>query len=815
MNYLNIITGVIITLVPIFSNAQTSSEISGSVRNAIDNKPIFGANVLIEGTTFGAATNESGQFIIRGVPAGEFTISAGVIGYDVRKQKITVGPTALSVFFSLYPRILEGENVVVSATRAISGKTPVAFSNVDSRTLTEKYSSQELPMLLDEIPSLYSYSYTGNGMGYSEIKIRGFDATRIAVTVNGVPLNDPEDHVTYFYDIADLTGNVQDIQVQRGVGNSLYGTAAIGGSVNILTKGADTEPGITLSGTSGSYNTRRLNFSYGTGIINNTYSTYGRFSKLETDGYRKDSGVDSWSYFLSGSRYDRDMTTTFNVFGGPLVAKFAWFGITEEQLEDEDERRTNFYSPSESNGFFGEQVDDFLQSHYQLLNDWKVSKNVRLENTFFHVKGDGFFQDYKFNRKSNEYNLVSVDATATRTDLVRKKNVDKSQWGWLPRLTYVKEPWSLTIGGELSLFNANHWGEVVWTKNNSATPPNNKYYSYETGKQSFTIYTHALYGIDENTDLMLDIQYQHIGSSFVQDTIGAYTNGYEYELNYDFLSPRIGINRKFSEGLSAFANFSIAKREPRDADIYDADDPFNPPLFKSNTDGELNFDDPLIGEETLYDYELGGRLRNSSGYVKLNLFWMDFRDEIVPTGLQDDIGLPVYFNAEKSIHRGIEVDAFWSLAAGLYFSGNLSLNDNYFVKYNEPLHDAEWTLIIFDRSDNQISGFPGYLGGFKVGYREKNVSSFLQARFVGRQYLDNSQTKKLSINSYRVLNFGVGYDFTSSKSQLPLVLQLNVNNILDSKYETHGAVDGTIDSRTAFFIPAALRNAYLTVTLKF
>ena len=152
------------------------------------------------------------------------------------------------------------------------------------------------------------------------------------------------------------------------------------------------------------------------------------------------------------------MTTTFNVFGGPLKATFAWNGITQEQLEDEDERRSNSYSPSKDNGFFDEQKDDFLQSHYQLLNDWKVSKNVRLENTFFHVKGDGFFQDYKFDRKPGEYNLVIADSAITRTDLVRKKNVDKSQWGWLPRLTYVKGSWSLTIGGALSLFEANHWG---------------------------------------------------------------------------------------------------------------------------------------------------------------------------------------------------------------------------------------------------------------------------------------------------------------------------------------------------------------------
>jgi len=812
MNILKIITGVIFILVPIYSNAQISSEISGSVRNAIDNEPIFGANVLIEGTMFGAATNESGQFTIRGVPAGEFTISAGVIGYEVRKQKITVGSTDISVVFSLFPRILEGENVVVSATRAISGKTPVAFSNVDSRTLAEKYSSQELPMLLDEIPSLYSYSNTGSGMGYSEIKIRGFDATRVAVTINNVPLNDPEDHVTYFYDIADLSGNVQDIQVQRGVGNSLYGTAAIGGSVNILTKGGGTEPGITLSGTSGSYNTRRFNFSFGTGYIENRYSAYGRFSKLRTDGYRNDSGVDAWSYFLSGSRYDRDMTTTFNVFGGPLIAKFAWFGITKDLLDDDDLRRSNFYSPSEFNGFFDDQVDDFLQSHYQLINDWRISDGTRFENTFFHVKGDGFFQDYKFDRNPREYKLAD---TSLSSDLIRRKNVDKWQYGWLPRITFSDLNSSLAFGGEFSFFGADHWGEVVWVKDNRGTLPDNRYYSYATGKNSYTLYAHLSQQLGDDTNLMLDAQFQHLSYDFDQEKRGAFTEGYQYSLNWNFFTPRIGINRKLAENTTAFVNFSVAKREPRDADIYDADDPYAVPRFELNPDDTPNFSKPLIGEETLYDYELGGAWRNSNAFLKLNLFYMDFRDEIVPTGQVDDIGLKLFYNADRSIHRGVEVDASWSFPSGLFLSGNLSLNDNYFVIYNEPLHDDEWKLIPFDRSGNKISGFPLYLGGLKVGYREKKVFSFLHARFVGRQYLDNSQTKELSIDSYRVLNFGIGYDFTKSESQLPLNLQLNVNNILDTKYETHGAVDGTINDRTAFFIPAALRNAYLTVTLKF
>jgi len=241
-----------------------------------------------------------------------------------------------------------------------------------------------------------------------------------------------------------------------------------------------------FSGTWGDYNTRRLNFSYGTGIVNNNYSAYGRFSKVETDGYRRDSGVDAWSYFLSGTRYDKDMSTTVNIFGGPIIAKFAWFGITKDELSDENSRRSNYYSPAGHNGFFKNQVDDFLQSHYQILNDYKMSDEVRIENTFFHVKGDGFFQDYKSSGDPFQYNLNDT----IPSDLIRKQIVDKSQWGWLPRATLSKEDWSLSVGGEFSFFNSDHFGEVVWTKEGNLSPPENRYYGYIQGEKIFFDYLH-------------------------------------------------------------------------------------------------------------------------------------------------------------------------------------------------------------------------------------------------------------------------------------------------------------------------------------
>ncbi|MDZ7291381.1 MAG: TonB-dependent receptor [candidate division KSB1 bacterium] len=791
----------------------SAGKISGKVYDASTGLPLVAANVIVEGTTQGTNTDQQGRFVLERLEPGRYKLIVSYVGYKRQTRSVEVGTSELWLEFGLVPTLISAQEVVVTALRAKEGETPVAFTNLSAETIREKNWGQEIPLLVNEVPGLYSYSQTGSGLGYSEVKIRGFDATRVAVTINNVPLNDPEDHTTYFYDLPDLTANVQDIQVQRGVGNSLYGAAAIGGSISILTQTAAESPAISLYSGFGSYNTQRLNFSFNSGIFGKQYSVYGRFSKLNSDGYRQDAWVKAWSTFLNASRYDRSMTTTFNVFTGPIRAHFAWLGITREDLQTN--RRLNYDSP-EFNGGHKDNVDDFLQTHYQLLNNWQINDKIGLQNTFFHVRGEGFFESFKANRKFSEYNLTPITrpdgSVINRTNLVRQKWVSKKQYGWIPRLTLEHGNGVLTAGGELSLYSSTHYGQIKWAQFlPEGVPPNHRYYEYNTDKVSGAVYVHEAFRFSDKLGLMADLQYQHHTYDFTQERIGAYADkGYNYTLNYNFLSPRVGAHYAVTPATNLFVNFSVARREPKDSDIYDADDPEVYPAFQ-RSGANINFDKPLIEPETLYDFELGLGFRKGNFEVKGNGYWMDFHNEIVPTGQVDEDGFIIFGNADRSVHRGVEITAAFKTNIGLTFSGNASFSDNKFLEYNELGYDENWNAVSFNRKNKTIAGFPNYLLNGRINYQLKNAEASLTLQRAGRQYLDNSQTKALSIDPYTVLNFSFRYNAGAVLGIQGLTFDAKVNNLLDELYETHGAVD----AGTAYFVPAAERNIFVGTSIEF
>ncbi len=723
--------------------------------------------------------------------------------------------------------VIEIEPVIVTDTRAVDRETPVAFTNISRKSIEQKYWAQEIPMLLDEVPGLYSYSLTGSGLGYSEVRIRGFDANHVAVSINGVPLNDPEDHATYFYDLPDLSANVEDIQVQRGVGSLLYGpVSSFGGSVNLVTRGRKEQKYLTFQSTIGSYNTRRYSTDFSTGEMDGTYSTYGRFAKIDSDGYRDRSWTHGWSYFLSGSRDDKNMQTTVSLFGGPIRAHFAWNGITREQLETD---RT--YNPYE----YEHAADDFLQQHYQIINEWRISDKVQLNNTLFHVNGEGFYESLKTRRKLSEYNLPSFSTsdpeflgeddryyaaedtdgdgnvdryTLKRTDLVRRKWVDKRQFGWLPRVRIQHGKGELAVGGELSLFDAEHFGEVLWAKYLSqAANPRNRYYTYNTDKISTSVFLQELYRLTKQVNLFGALQFQHhtFKLRLNAEDYPVYTP-YDYTIRYNFLMPRVGVNYNLNDAMQLFVSFSVARREPRDSDIHDADDPGSAPLFGTMDVANGVYEDPLVKPETLYDTELGMGYRKGRIGVMVNGYWMDFRDEIVPTGQLNDNDEPIFGNAPKSVHRGVELSLSAKLPASLTFSGHVSLSDNTFSEYTEYDYDANWKVVALDRSGNTIAGFPALLSNARLTYKCEGFYSSIQVRRVGRIYADHSESEEHSIDPYSVINLSVGYDL-SQRLGTPTSLNLHINNLLDTEYETYGATYGGV----SYYIPAAERSFYLVL----
>ncbi len=776
--------------------------IRGTIIHATDKTPITGANIVIASTNMGSSTNNDGEFAINNIPPGNYELIVNHIGFKVAKQNVNISTHDVQVSFTLYPRIIEGQQITVSALRAENRKSPVAFTDLTEKEIDDKYWAQEIPLLLNDVPGVYAYSYTGSGLGYSEVKMRGFDATRVGVTLNDVPLNDPLDHITYFYDLPDISANVQDIQVQRGVANSLYGTGALAGSVNIRTESAGNERYLRYTAGTGSYNTRKHTIAFGSGLVDNTYSFYGRFSKVKTDGYRDNSWVDSWSYFFSASRYDENFTTTVNLFGGPMKAHFAWEGITKEELESN--RRLNYDT-------YKGAADSFNQPQYQLINEWTPTDNFKLTSTLFHVKGDGYYEQLKSGENLTEYNMSEFsmgNTTISETDLVRQKWVDKSQYGWIPRIEYIAGRNNISMGGEFSIFKSHHWGEVIWA--NQMSPeiqPGHIYYKHNIDKNSVAVYINDLFEITPDLFLKADLQFQHIAFEFDQEKIGSFY-GHNYELNYNFLTPRLGLNYNINKQMNIFGNFSVAKREPKDGDIYDADDTGAIPLFRTINLAQGIYEDPYIDAETLYDFESGFGYEFEQTRFKLNAYWMDFRNEIVATGGITDDGYPIYGNAEKSVHRGIEVEMKHLLPAQFLFSLNGSYNDSYFVDYIEYLWNKDYSgNIQKDRSGNTIASFPKVMMNAGISKSLGPISASLSLQHVGKIFLDNSQNNELAIDPHNVVNFTAHAKLPHYFGPLHLSLSVHVNNLLDEKYELSGYTwDGL-----GYYIPAAERNFFVSL----
>ncbi len=776
--------------------------IHGRIVDAADQSPVENANILIPQIHRGAVSSSNGDFSITGMPAGHFDLQVSYIGYQQVTRTIFIEDADISLTIPLQALVLKGQQITVSALRARDRVTPVAYTDITAQQVQQKYWAQEIPLLLNEVPGVYAFSYTGSGLGYSEVKIRGFDATRVGVTINDVPLNDPLDHVTYFYDLPDISANVKDIQVQRGVANSLYGSGALAGSVNIKTESAGNARYINYTTVNGSYNTRKNTISFGSGLVNNTYSFYGRFSQVKSDGYRDMSWVDSWSYFFSASRYNEKFTTTINLFGGPMRAHFTWEGITREELRTN--RKLNYDT-------YKNAADNFNQPHYQLINEWQPVKNLAVSSTLFYVKGDGYYEQLKYGRDLAEYNMpefTESNSPVTETDLVRQKWVDKQQYGWIPRLEYKKNHHTLSIGGEMSFFRSLHWGEVSWAANlPPGILPGHEYYQYNVDKNSAAFYINDLMQIGQNIYLKADLQYQYLTLDFRQKRMGAFY-GHNYQLNYHFITPRLGINYNITPGLNIFGNFSTANREPRDSDIYDADDPSALPLFRTINPDKRVYRDPYIKAETLYDFETGAGLQFDSWRIKLNAFWMNFNNEIVPTGGITDDGYPIYGNAKKSVHRGIELDCQAELPLQFSVAANASYSDNYFVNYTEYQWNADWSgNIAFNRNGNAISGFPALMGNLRINKSIGGLFLTTHLQHIGRIYLDNTQQEQLSINPYQVVNISAAYKIPAWFGPLQLSAAVHVNNVFNCKYELSGYTwDGT-----GYYLPAAERNFYVTI----
>ena len=798
-----------------------SIKISGTVIDQSSKKPLAGANIVLESTNMGTITNINGEYSIDAF-SSQLIISASYIGYDIAKKQIEVNNNSLQVNFELRSKVLPGQEVVVTSTRAVERETPVAFVDLPREELVKRYWSQDIPMLLSEVPGIYSYSDAGNGLGYTYLKIRGFDQKRVSVMINGIPLNDPEDHQVYWVDMPDFLSSVHDIQIQRGVGSSIYGANSFGGTVNIQTSDLNLPRQIKLSTGMGSYNTQKYSFNLNSGLIDNQYAFSARFSKISSDGYRDNSEVDMWSYYLSAARYTLKTSTFINVYGGPEMTHASWEASPESQLRENHRHNPLTYKNS---------IDNFNQPHYELHHRWAMNDKLTWNNSVYYIHGEGYYEGFKSNKKLYDFGYepfyLPDSSLVERTNLVRQKWVDKDQLGMVSRMDLQHRNGTLTFGVDGYLFKSKHWGNVAWAAQLPANAsPEDKYYGYKGDKKAFSLFAHELYRLTENLSLMGDLNFQYKTYDFKQDEYGNFygISRHAYNVDYNFFSPKFGVNYNINKNLNIFTNISVAHREPTDTDLFDVwqgpDDVGVAPLFSNadtvkNSSGEveyLEWNNPLTKPEDLLDFEFGLGYTTQKFKLKLNGYWMNFNNEIVPYSQVDKDGFPIKGNADHTIHRGVEGSFGLEIVPGLDLSGAMALSQNYFEKFiqYEAEYDENWNFAgnkEIDFNGKTIAGFPGTMANLKLQYSKGLLSSYLFLQHVGKQYLDNTESDERSISAYSLLNIHLSYSLKNIIGLNDLRLSFWINNLLDESYETAGYYDAWEGEN--FLWPGADRNFFI------
>ncbi len=791
-----------------------TSQISGVVYDKSSGEVLPAANIQLLGTELGTAANSDGVFAFSDLTPGEYIIVVRFVGYRTSRETVVLDAGEFrKLSMKLEPTALLGKEVLTVHTRAREGESPVAAATLTRETLEESYYAQDIPVLLSDLPSSTFYSESGNGIGYNYISIRGFDQRRISVMINGVPQNDPEDHNVYWVNFPNFLDNVEDIQVQRGAGSAFYGPPAIGGSINIVTSNFSAEQKASANIGYGSLNTRKLSASYSTGLIDNRYVVSGRVSQITSDGYRDRSSVDFKSFFIGAARFGENSSLKLHLYGGPIEDELVFFGISKEEAENRETRRTNPLTR-------GDEIENFNQPHGELIHEWQINDKVMLKNTFFGIRGYGFFDfdgswaPASYFRLTPEFGFDVVDPENFYVDdLLIRAYVDNRQGGWLQNLEYKNGPLTFLVGSELRFHQSLHWGRIQEGSNQLPQAisgdysglnyiGDRRYYEYKGGKNIVSPYVHAEYRFTDRLSGFADLQYVYMKYRLFDEAF----LGNEFDVTYNFLNPRVALGYKLTPRTHLFGSFSRTSREPRLKNFYDAGEASTPeswgavvPEFERNADGSFNFDEPLVQPETLNDIELGLSYFGEQYRGSLNLFYMSFNDEIIKSGQLDIFGQPVTGNAEQTLHAGVEV------SAGFDFTENFSVSANTMFGRNELQRYS-----VFDFSGNEqrldgnpIAGFPDFLANARMSYRKDIFSGILSMKHVGKQYTDNLKNEENTVDAYTVFNGVIAVDLSRYSGASGLMLQLHFQNLFDTLYITHG--EGTS------FFPAAERQIFANV----
>lgn len=816
----------LLALACLITHAGAQVTLSGVVTTSND-EPLVGANVVIDQTFRGTSTGLNGGFMFSNLKEGTYRVLTSYVGYKNDTVSVTLtGDQDLTIV--LEPARILGEEVIVKATRA-SSKTPVSFSEIGETEIERRNYGQDIPVIINQMPSVVATTDAGNGIGYTGLRIRGSDLNRINVTINGIPLNDAESHGVFWVDLPDFASSTSNIQVQRGVGTSTNGAGAFGATINVQTNKLNKDPYAEYDGAYGSFNTIKNTVKFGTGLINEKFTLDGRLSKISSDGFIDRAWSDLKSFYLSGGYYSEKDILKFHITSGLEETYQAWWGVPKVRLENDMEgmlryRDHGLYTPEETKHMinsdsrtynyytYDNEIDHYLQSHYQLHYSREFSRHLLLTAALHYTRGKGYFEQERIDDPFSAYSLENVTIggeTIEQTDLIRRRWLDNHFYGVTYSLNYHLSGLELTLGGAWNEYDGKHYGNIIWSEVALNSDKGHEWYRGTGLKQDFNVYSKLNYQVVPRLNLFADMQYR--GIRYDIDGIDVDLRDITMkDLDFDFFNPKIGAFYSINDQSDVYVSFATAHREPNRTNYVDA--PANGSLPEA---------------ESLYDYELGYHLRSSQVRLNVNFYYMDYSDQLVLTGEINDVGAAIMTNVDESFRRGIELVAGWKPMERIQWDLNLTLSQNKiknFTTYidnwdywgdpeNEPFQ-VEQNLGTTD-----LSFSPSIIGGSNL-YVDifEGLSAGLTSKYVSRQFIDNTSSKDRSLDPYLLNGFNIRYQLS-----LPYIrnleMRLSANNIFDVKYETNAWVyryhlSGTFYEMDGYF-PQAGRNFLAGIKIKF
>ena len=791
--------------IQIFSQELT---ISGVIRDFETKIPLESANVFIKNAKVGTTSDEDGKFILSGTFRNNDTLVVSFIGYKTFIKEISQLKFD-DVAIELHKIILPSQTILIEASVGQKGISPITFEKLERKDIEKDYVVQDIPNYLSQLPSTTFYSENGNGIGYNYLSIRGFDQRRISVSINGIPQNEPEDNNVYWLDFPDLLASTELIQVQRGAGAGVVGYPAVGGAINIITSPFSDKAGINFEASYGSFVTRKYSLSFSSGLIKNKYSVYAKLSQILSSGYRDLSWTKFNSYHFSVVRYDNNLTTQINVYGGPISDGLAYNGIAKFAIKNKELRKDNYsYWEADDSGYTytlnrrPEEIENFSQPHFELLNEYQVNNKVKINSALFLVLGSGFF-DYDGSWAIPDYGyddyfrlkLNGFDSTVVPGNALIRAQVENKQFGWIPRISIDHLNGQLIVGGEFRIHRSEHWGSINYAENLPAgITKDYKYYFYKGAKDILTGFVHESYNVNDEINFLAELQLSYHKYRLFDEK---YLNT-DFSVSNIFLNPRLGINYKIDAKQNIFFSFARVSREPRLKNYYDAAESSGGevPQFELNYDGTYNYDSPLVKPETMNDFEFGLSHNENNLNLNLNLFYMLFENEIVKNGKVDRFGQPITGNVDRTTHAGIELSFAVKLLDKLELFGNATYSKNEIKSGKYFISDTE----SIELSGNSISGFPDFLSNLGLKFNTDNLFLKLTGKYVGKFYSDNfGDNLKTYLkdypgfvdyndnvnDSYFVVDFYGSYQFNVFNSLSDSKIFIQVNNLFNELYSAY------------------------------